>query len=52
MTPAENYAIAKLEVIIAWANVEAASDRDELTDACARWWLARQNLRALLIGVS
>lgn len=50
MTAAESYAIAKMEVDIAWADVETALTPEEMSDACRVWWEKRQILREVLIG--
>lgn len=46
----DSYAIARMEVDIAWADVETAATKEELTAACLKWWQARLALRDVLIG--
>lgn len=51
VAPALSLAVARMEVDIAFANVEAATEPGALTEAFLVWWQARQALRDVLIGV-
>lgn len=53
MTREETFAIAAMELDLAWDALEDAlqsHDLEEMTAAMKEWWARREEFRALLIG--